>query len=198
LACLPASQLELRGSRATSVYANAMLGNWLLRTGGSIADALQHFNTAVRTGHARPFVRELEFGGLLDLDKPGARSALIKTVNEMRKSGETIDDETKKRIMNFCFDPMLTGHRELIESLSAVPHDEAWTTYLWLNGAQIEGQDAGTYLLRREFIEANVLEISGRPREALIKYQQLQKEMTKQRGSIKNSVNDAVDRLSHK
>jgi len=36
-----------------NVYANTMLGNWLLQTNGDLEEAKQHFNIAVNTGKER-------------------------------------------------------------------------------------------------------------------------------------------------
>ena len=44
---------------SSNVYANAMLGNWMTMNGGNLADAVQHFNTAVATGKARSFVQNI-------------------------------------------------------------------------------------------------------------------------------------------
>ncbi len=64
-----------------NVYAHAMLGSWMLQSGGDFKQAVEHFHTAVETGRALPFVRSLELGGLLYLDDaapdrpPACRSA---------------------------------------------------------------------------------------------------------------------------
>src|ERR1700679_1875603 len=70
-------------SDPSNVYANAMLGNWLLQNGGSLPEAIQHLDAAIATGNARPFVRKLQLGGLLYLDQKGARTVLLKAVNDM-------------------------------------------------------------------------------------------------------------------
>jgi tetratricopeptide (TPR) repeat protein len=178
----------------SNAYANAMLGNWMLQNGGVFNDAIQHFNTAVLTGNARPFVRRLQLGGLIDLDKKGARAELVKAANDMRKSSEPVGAGTKSRILSFCFDPVVTDREELVESLSAVPPDDAWQTHLWLDD---KAGDAQGQLLQHDFIQANLLEISGKRDEALAKYRQLQRTLKNQPGTMKASVDNAVARLSH-
>ena len=69
----PAAEQDLRAARAadpTNVYANAMLGNWMLQNGGNFPEAVQHFDTAVATGKERAFVRRFQIGGLTGFDGP--------------------------------------------------------------------------------------------------------------------------------
>ena len=117
----------------SNVYGNAMLGNWMLQNHGSFQEAIGHFNTAVATGKARPLVREMQNGGLRDYDVPGARGELVKAANDMRKNNEPLDEGLKHRILTFCCNTTMTSQAELVESLSAVPTDDAWKTYLWLD-----------------------------------------------------------------
>ena len=79
----------------TNVYGNAMLGNWMLQNNRDLQEAVGYLNTAVATGKARPFVREMQIGGLLNDETPGARAELVKAVNDMRKNGEAIEDDQK-------------------------------------------------------------------------------------------------------
>jgi tetratricopeptide (TPR) repeat protein len=177
----------------SNVYANAMLGNWMLQNGGNLADAMQHLNRAVATGKVRPYVRRLELGGLIYLDRKGSRSELVKAANDMRKSSEPLDDTTKARIVGFCFNPLVTDHEELSESLTAVAADEVWQTYLWLDNKPDDQQGE---LLVQDFISANLLELSGKRRESLEKYRLLQRRLKDKSGTLKNSVDAAVARLT--
>jgi hypothetical protein len=197
----PEAEQDLRAALAadpTNVYANSMLGNWLLQNGGSFSEAAKDFNTAVATGKVRPFVRTLQLGGLVGLDKAGARAAVIKAVNEMRKAGEPLDSDKKKRVLTFCFEPIVTDHKELVESLSAVPKDEAWKTYLWLDDQPAEGRDAADQQTMRDFIGASLLEISGDRENALRKYRVVQQEMSPFADSLKSAVGAAIKRLTGK
>ena len=195
-----AAEQNLRAALAlnpSNVYANAMLGNWMLQTGGNFAEAIQHFDIAISTGKVRPFVRRLQLGGLIYHDTIGARAELFKAANDMRRSSEPLDEENKRRILAFCCDPAITDHAKLVESLSAVSGDQAWKTYLWLDDRQEESPLDRTQLLVRDFIEANLLEISGRRQESLQKYRLLQRQLASQGSTMKNSVNAAIARLSH-
>lgn len=191
-----AAEKDLRAALASdssNVFANAMLGNWMLQNGGSFPEAIQHFDAAIATGKARPLVRKLQLGALIYLDQKGARAALLKAANDMRKSGEPLGDSAKRRILGFCFDPVVVDYGELEESLSAAPPDEIWKTYLWLDNMP---EDAQAQSEVNDFISANLLELAGKRKESLEKYRQLQKQLTSQPGSFKNSVDAAVARLS--
>jgi tetratricopeptide (TPR) repeat protein len=82
----------------SNVYANAMLGNWMLQNGGASVEAIQHFQTAAATGKVRPFVRRFEIGAI----SPGQdalQPELFKIANEMRSDGEPLDASSRKRMM---------------------------------------------------------------------------------------------------
>jgi tetratricopeptide (TPR) repeat protein len=195
----PSAEQNLRAALQadpTNVYANGMLGAWMLQTGGNFNEAIQHLNAAVATGKARPLIRGLQFGSLIYLEKPGARAELVKAANEMRKSGEALDQRIGRRILGFCFDPVVTDHAELSESLTAVSPDDAWKTYLWLDDLEPAGRDETTRSLVRTFIQANLLELSGKPRESLDKYRQVQREWGDRGTTMRNSVDAAIARLS--
>jgi len=181
----------------SNVYGNAMLGNWLALNGGSLANAIQHFNIAVATGKARVFVRTLQLGGLRDRDEPGSRTALVRALNEMRKNGEPLDAEDKHPIMGFCCDPSVTDHAELTESLSAVPAADAWQTYLWLDDQQNTAEDMKHRDIVHNFIAANLAELSGDKQKSLETYRTLREQLNGQSSTLTDSVDEAVARLSH-
>jgi len=195
-----AAEDHLRAALAAdpnNVYAHAMLGNWLLQTGGDVGEAVQHLEAAVATGQARPFVRRLEVGGLLSRDQAGSRAELFRVANQMRTGNEPLDADARRRIMNFCCDPMLTSHAELAASLAAVGPDDAWNTYLWLDNLPKEGADARAQAWMRRFIQANLLEIRGERQQSLQQFRALQAELAQQPGSLKDAVDAAVVRLQH-
>jgi hypothetical protein len=192
----PATEQNLRAALTTdpqNVYANAMLGNWILQNHGNFSEAIERLNTAVSTGKVRPFVRRLQIGGLIYLDKSGTRAELVRAADGMRKAGEPLSEDDKRRILGFCFDPFIAHHGELAESLSAVPPDDAWQTYLWLDDNSGAGRG---HALVHEFVNANLLEVAGKRQESLAKYRALQLELKNQPGSMQNSVNAAIARLS--
>ena len=179
----------------SNVYANAMLGNYLLLNGGSFGDAVARLNTAIATGKARPFVRQLQMGGLYGMETPGARAEVFKAANNMRKGNEPLEDGWRRRIRDFCCEPDEDEPNSLKEALTAVRQDEAWQTYLWLDNG-VDPRRSDTQRFARAYIEAYLLEANGKKAEALQKYQALQVTLKGTFSILVEPVNNAVKRLS--
>lgn len=197
----PAAEQNFRAALAidpANAYANAMLGNWMLQNNGDFTTAVHYLQAAAATGNAQPLVRQFQIAALTDsYGQKGARAALMKVANAMRTSGETLNADDKHRIFNVCCD-LIIDHAELVESLSAVPPHEAWLTYLWLENASAEDSSDPLRPLIHDFIQANLLEISGQKAQALQQYLALQqKARTQPSTSLQMAVNGAVQRLSH-
>ncbi len=181
-----------------NVYANAMLGNWMLQNGGDFSEAVRHFHTAAGAGKALPFVRSLEIGGLTDYDQPGSRRELIQIANFMRAHGETLDPDDRRDVFAFCCDMADTGRTELVESLSAVPAQDAWLTYVWLENSGSGGSSDPLRPLIHDYIQASLLEIAGQRPDALRQYRILQQKLRSQPGTVLDgAVNAAITRLTH-
>ncbi len=170
-----------------NVYANTMLGNWLLQTNGDLEEAKQHFNIAVNTGKERAFVRDFQIGGMIYDDRPGARSEVIRVANDMRKNGEVIDEGNKRRIVSFDYD--LNDETAMTEALSAVPPSESLTTFLWLD----DRPDPNSW--NHSLIQARLTEMSGNKTEALSIYRSAQKKI-QDSGSSLPWVAAAIQHLS--
>lgn len=160
-----------------NVYANGMLGNWMLQNQGDFHEAVEHLHRAVATGKVRAFVRRLQLGGLVGLNHDGARAELMRVANEMRQGGEDLDPEWRHRAVGFCCDPVVTTRPELVESLSAIPPDQTWQTYLWLEASEDDDSGGQERALVHRYIHANLLDIAGQKDEARGEFRQLQKEM---------------------
>lgn len=182
----------------TNVYANAMLGNWMLQNGGDFSEAIQHLDRAVATGRALPFVRRLQLGGLTGYDHEGARRELIKAANSMRVHGETLDPSERRRVFGFCCDIAVSDREALVESLSAVLQQDAWLTYLWLEDPGSESSYNPLQAAIHEYVQANLLEISGQRAQALQQFRTLQQKLrSSPSGALKDDVAAAVTRITH-
>jgi len=176
----------------TNAYANAFRGNWLLQTGGDRAQALSHFQTALATNQERGLVRSLQLGGLYLNDAPGLRGELVKALNEMRVNQEPLDKSLQGRLSYLYSSTVSTG-AELREVLSAVPLDDAWKTYLWLNPER-----PGDSTVERDFVHANLTEISGDRARALAEFKAVAVALRAQHfnGRIADYTAAAITRLS--
>jgi tetratricopeptide (TPR) repeat protein len=176
----------------TNVYANAFLGNWLLQTRGDPAQALSHFHTAFATRQERSLVRSLQLGGLHYNEAPGLRGELLKALNEMRVNQEPLDRSLQSRLF-YLYDPTVSSAAELREVLTAVPLDDAWKTYLWLNP-----ESPGDSTVAHDFVQANLTEISGDRAKALAEFKALAVALRTQHfnGRIADYTAAAITRLS--
>ena len=85
-------------------YANVFFGHWTLWQHKSLSLAEQYFKTALSSGHARNFVRQLQLAALSNSGGQGDReSALIKVVSEMIQNGETVPPKTKRIISSIYY-----------------------------------------------------------------------------------------------
>jgi hypothetical protein len=178
------------------VYANTMLGNWLLQSRPqSVSEAMEHFRTAVETGEEREWVRWFELGGLMSSRfEPAAQRELVKLCNEMRKNGEAIAEEEKQRILG-TYSVAFASRAELANLLSSVPAEESWATYIWLDGAP-DSSDPEWQELKRTFVLANIDELAGREHQALALYRRLaQNRRMPESSSMGARTREAIRRL---
>lgn len=195
----PAAEQALRKALdldPSNLYANAMLGNWLLQTHGSLDEAVRHFDVALKNGQHKPWVRNMQLGGMIHNEDPGVRRELIRVANQMRINSESMDERYKSRVLS-NYSP-INSQEELTETLSAVPPDEAWATFLWLDDKHATDRDLEAQRIQHEFIQASILEIAGKTAEAVTKMTTLQHELKLRgySGSIADHVTGAIKRMS--
>jgi len=179
-----------------NVYANAMLGEWLLVPPANLEEAKTHFAAALKTGKAKRFVRDCQLEGMIYNDEPGVRAELIRVANEMRKDNDPISDDDKSRIHG-NFSMTIGSNAELKEVVSAAPPDEVWSTYEWTHPQTTQAAISDDW--ERRFIRANLDEVSGKRAEALQEYRSLETEMKARQETspyVLKRVRDAIQRLS--
>lgn len=180
-----------------NVFANAMFGEWVLLTHGSLEEAKAHFTAALNSGKAKTFVRACQLEGMIYDDDLGVRAELIRVANQMRKDNDPIGNDDKGRIHSY-FSTTIGTDAELREVVSAASPDEVWATYEWISPPATEASDFNK--MEASFIQANIDEVSGKREEALQIYRSLDKELKQRKDSgprVSQRVRDAVQRLSH-
>src|SRR5262249_13310822 len=106
---------------AMNPYANAFWGHLILWKHGSVAEAQQHFTTALASNRAHDLVRHFQLAALAnDNSDPNAQIAWWQVVDEMRKGGEALDDDTVHRMAS-NYSLALNDDAELNRLLTAVP-----------------------------------------------------------------------------
>ena len=152
---------------------------------------------AAERNQARSFVRRLQLGAMIYPHEPQTRAALIRVANQMRQNGEPLDDRQKGRILT-AYSPTVNTAEEISQTLAAVPPADAWATYLWLGENRTDGAGVEWQRLQTDFIQANLLEIGGKPHEALAAFETLRAELKRRgyNGRIVEHVDSAIKRLS--
>lgn len=193
-----AAERDLRAALAIepgNVYANAMLGNITAQTYGSLSDAVHEFDTAVASGKERAYVRRLQLAGLIRFEVPGARAALMRTLNAMRKGGEPLDADTRLNARGFCCVPEETTHEQWVETLTAVPSEEAFQTYVWLNDTNTD-LSPSVLALHRLYVRALLTEIAGDRAGALQQLRDLNRKIDGINSSLDQCVPEEIERLT--
>lgn len=180
-----------------NVYANAMLGEWLLMPRANLEEAKAHFATALKSGKAKDFVRGCQLEGMIYNDEPGVLAELIRVANQMRKDNDPIGDDDRSRIHS-NFSMVVGTDAELREVVSAAPPDEVWATYEWVYPQTARASESEN--MERRFVRANIDEASGKSEEAFQIYRSLYKELDAKKDAspfLVKRVGDALKRVSH-
>ncbi len=178
-----------------NVYAHAFWGNWLLQTNGDSAKALQHFDSALATNSQRELVRGLQLGGLLGNEAPGMRAAFVKALNQVRINHEPLEQVIRDRV-SYLYSPTVSDANEMREVLTAVPPDDGWSTFVWLDPEHaMEGNPPAL----KDFVHANLTEISGDRAAALAEFRLLDATLRKGHfgGRMADYTAAAIQRLTH-
>jgi len=178
------------------VYANAMLGNWLLQTHrGSVEEAARYLRTAIDHSdkEKKSWARRFQLGALIHNDDPGAHRELARVANEMRKGGEPLDNAGKRDILRI-YAPAVIRLAELDEALTAGSLEETWATYSWLaNGG--DNAESGWKELKGQFNLARIEELAGRQQEARLRYERIDRDSRVAVTELATPTKEALKRL---
>jgi len=169
-----------------------------VQNNGSLQEAFSHLASAAQSGKDRPWVRTMQLGGLIYNEEPLARVELVKVVNDMRKNNESLNEDNKHRILGFNYSLSSYDTAQLAEALSALSPEDSWATYQWLDDQQsTDPTEIHNKQLRRDYIYANILELSGKKSEALSQYRALQAKLKNSNYlTFTGAVDNAIKRLS--
>jgi len=104
-------------------FAHAHWGHWILWRRGSFEDASRHFAAAVASGRARPYVRRIQLAAFGLYDSPDTETALLRTVDEMRRDDETIDARTRRDLYSIYYSAF-SSDQDLQRVLQVIPPAE--------------------------------------------------------------------------
>jgi tetratricopeptide (TPR) repeat protein len=189
---------DLQAALATDpndVYANAFLGHILI-TLQRLSEAQPHFDTALTTGKERTLVRRFQLGALTFDSEPGACAAAYEVANAMRQGNEPLGVDRKHDILSWCVPFDSASHSMRTESLSAVPRDDAWQTYLWLEEGSTDAPDLRE--LKHKFVQALLTEIAGDHAAALAQFRAMQNDKAARFTALDTAIPDELQRLTTK
>jgi hypothetical protein len=176
---------------SVNVFANAMLGFWLLYPGGgsgTIAEAKKHFELAKKDGREGKFLRKLTLWAYRN-GNPELQyePEIITMVNDMRTHGDTIPFIERMQIVNDVY----YSDDALLESIFArlTPQEHLQTFFYLVRGIDLEGR------LYLQFIHAMILEKMEDYRGAAQVYRAIASKKSYE-FRYKSGVTDGVKRLS--
>jgi hypothetical protein len=182
---------------AENVFAHTMWGFEILRTGGSLADANQHFAIALQSKRRREYVRHMQVSALLWARDPELEVEAIRVANEMRKGGEPLpldapDNSDKRRLWSIYYFRLYSGgdKRQFLSALSPEDHLD---TFRWLfPEEQIRKDRYPLYL----YLLAQLQELNNERAQALASFRRLRSEVGNSPGRLLDGANAGIARLS--
>lgn len=137
-------------------YANAMLGHWLLWSGGRLDAARELFDKALASGREHDFVRHFQLAAFRNARSDDAEIALLQVANDMRKSGESADEDTRSAIDGIYYFAARSPD-DVDRLIRALPPNEHLATMRWLFSEEVEEDKR----IRHEYYQALLEEAAG-------------------------------------
>jgi hypothetical protein len=126
-----------------NVFANAMMGHWLLwRSAAQMEAAHEHFDRALAAaGDRRPYVRQLQLAALRNRNEAGD-AELLRVANEMRLRNERLDTSVAD-YMFWIFTMRYGPNASRTARVGTVSDPELAATYDWVVDASPSAQRSG-------------------------------------------------------
>jgi len=195
--------LDPAGSYAAAVaedgdnpYARAMWGHWMLwQSCAKIGNAGEQFASAVASKRQGDFVRRLQLAALLNCNNEEASVETIRVANAMRGEQRSLDPWSRDHIFGRYYFALMNNSQspQAIRFINAVPPAEHLATYRWLFDA-IDFGDSNRRL--RTLYLALLQEAAGQRDDALANYRSLLGQVQSHSGSLWQTADAAVNRLS--
>lgn len=114
-----------------NVYANAMLGHWLVWRGEPLRAARPYFDAAVSSGKERPFVRQYQLAAARNRSDDAGDAELIRVVDSMRQQNETPDDRSA-RAAYAAFERRYGARPRVTDAAIDISLPDQLATFTWL------------------------------------------------------------------
>jgi hypothetical protein len=137
-----------------NVYANAMLGHWLMWSGSDIESAREPFKVALaEAGEKRPFVRRLQIAALANRGS-AADAELLRVADEMRQEGEPLESSLADRVFRI-FTIRYGAGAAPADVDAGIPAANLEATYEWVvKKSSVAGRSADVDSVRKRIRRA--------------------------------------------
>jgi hypothetical protein len=154
-------------------YAHAMQAHWTIWRGGPIVGARRQFADALASGRAREAVRALQLSAYRGSSDEAAVQELFRVATDMRRHGERLDDDMRRRIADAYVwhagpGRMAVRMGRLLEPVDSADEDRQTLEWLY-EGRSLQDADAQL----RDFCLAALDEAAGHTARASAGYQAL-------------------------
>ena len=180
---------------ASNPYANAMLAHWMLYRDDVVDKAAPLFETALRSGRAKPAVRSLQWAAFRNTRTPETSRELVRLANAMRRDNERLDDRQRNTLWAPYYTALSPADDVTRQALfGAVPPDDHVKTLDWAFEDSFAKDEPRRQIIR--YYKALLNERAGRTDEAREQLQALDKELAGHPGRTQDAVRQALRRRS--
>ena len=173
-------------------YAQAMWGHWILWNSRQPAAAAPHFESALRSGRQRDFVRHLQLIALLNGQNQACNQETARVLNAIRKENGSVDEDTRQRLFNLYSEELVSSD-DSAAFIHAVAPAEHLVTFHWLFDRLALSESAA---VSRSFETALLQEAAGQRTEALASFQSVNTLLDGHSGTLLTKTQAAMHRLS--
>ena len=179
---------------AGNPFANAHWGHWIIWMRGSFDEANRHFAAAVASGRERAYVRRIQLAAYRVYGSTDADAALLRTVDEMRRNSEPIDEATRRNVMSVYYSAFNSD--EQVQRVLAIlpPADHIATIRALFYGSDFDTNRVPL----RDAVVAMLQEMAGQRDEALATWRAVRAALPRDGGDqrVRNRADAAIARLS--
>ena len=115
-----------------NVYANAMLGHWMIWQRQPLTAARPYFEAALAAGKDRQFVRTFQLAAVRNRNDDDGDAELIRVVNSMRQQNEPIDDRSARAAYVIYRQRFAANAQPSAASDIGIPIADQLATFVWL------------------------------------------------------------------
>jgi hypothetical protein len=173
-------------------YAQAMWGHWILWNSRQPAAAAPHFESAIRSGRHRDFVRQLQIAALLNGQNEACDQEIVRVLNAIRKENGSLNEDTRQRLSSLYYQELISSD-DRGAFINAVAPSEHLQTFHWLFDSLNLNESAA---LSRSFEVALLQESAGQRREALASFQSVKTSLDGHPGTLLTKTQAGIRRLS--